>query len=79
MPSYLQQAPEGFPSQKGRLAMKEGAGPEEHTITEFLLQANFSPELRKGLFDQWLQLTPNKGLPLWCKVQAIIEKLCLPI
>ena len=57
----------------------EGAGPEEDAITDILPQANFLPELRKGLSNQRLQLTPNKGLPLWCKVQAIIEKLCLPV
>lgn len=44
-----------------------------------LRQGHFSPELWKGFFNQGLQLTPNKRLPLWCKVQAIIKKLCLPV
>ena len=56
-----------------------GASLEEDIYTCVLQQANFSPELRKGLFYQRLQLTPNKGLPLWGKVQAILEKLCLPV
>ena len=52
---------------------------KEDTSTRFPVASKFLPELRKGLLNQGLQLTPNKGLPLWCKVQAIIEQLCLPV
>ena len=69
-----------FPVSSSKAGTKaEGAGLEENTSTSSLRQGHFSPELWKGFYNQGLQLTPNKRLPLWCKVQAIIKKLCLPV